>query len=45
MIWEIAQTAFMLGTLATVMVNTASIRRLTRRLEYVESRIGTRRRG
>lgn len=36
MIWELAQTAFMLGTLVTVMVNTSSIKALTRRIEELE---------
>jgi hypothetical protein len=38
MMWEIVQTLFMIGTLVTVMVNTASIKRLTWRIEELEYR-------
>ena len=36
MVWETLQTLFMAGTLLTVMVNTSSIIRLTRRIEELE---------
>ena len=39
MIWETLQTLFMVGTLLTVMVNTASVHRLTRRIEEIERRL------
>ena len=43
MIWEILQTLFMLGTLLTVLVNTASIKALTRRISSVEFTLRRRR--
>ena len=41
MIWEILQTLFMLGTLLTVIVNTSSIKQLTRRIEDLEFHVKT----
>lgn len=36
MIWEIFQSLFVLGSLMTIMVNTASIKQLTWRIEELE---------
>jgi len=44
MIWEAAQTLFMVGTLVTVMVNVSSVIRLTQRLRDVEMRMAVERR-
>lgn len=36
--WELFQSLFVLGSLVTIMVNTASIKQLTWRIEELENR-------
>ncbi len=36
--WELFQSLFVLGSLVTIMVNTASIKQLTWRIEELEDR-------